>query len=62
MDDRNTWNALSRETKAIILGLQPPPQSAQPYRKPFTKNRSSMLHEISAFDLLNSVQETEQND
>jgi hypothetical protein len=56
-DNRNTWNALSRETKAIILGLQPATNPTPQYRNPFVKDRSSMLHEISAYDLLNSISE-----
>jgi hypothetical protein len=57
-EDRNTWNSLSRETKAIILGLQPTGNPVPQYHKPFIKDRSSMLHEISAYDLLSSMSET----
>ena len=43
---------ISRETKALILGLKP---SLEPSIK---RNRRSMLHDISAFEFINNIDDT----
>ena len=43
---------ISRETKALILGLKP---SLEPSIK---RNRRSMLHDVSAFEFINNIDDT----
>jgi hypothetical protein len=51
------WMKLSRETKALILGLKAPP--VPPRRMPHApNNRKSMLHNISAFEFLNNIDDS----
>ena len=42
-EDRRAWNSISKETKAIILGIHSP-------TNPTTPPRRSMLHDMSALD------------
>ena len=56
-DDRLMWMKLSRETKALILGLKTP--SVPPRRVPHGRdNMKSMLHNISAFEFLNNINDS----
>ena len=51
------WMKLSRETKALILGLKTP--SVPPRRVPNGRdNRKSMLHNISTFEFLNNIDDS----
>ena len=54
-DERKTWNSLSREAKAIILGINSKPTKSPPPRQ-------SMLHDMSAVDFLSLLQETSSHD
>ena len=56
-DDRLVWMKLSRETKALILGLKPP---LVPSNKTYhgRGTRTSMLHNISTFEFLNNIDES----
>ena len=50
-EDRLAWNSISKETKAIILGIHSPPPTATPPRR-------SMLHDMSALDFFQNLHET----
>ena len=47
---------LSRESKALIFGLKPPPNTNN------TDTRKSMFHNLSAFDFINKIDDTYPND
>ena len=50
--DRLTWIKLSRETKALKLGIKPPPETNN------KGNRKSMLHDISTFEFITNIDDT----
>ena len=49
-EERNIWNSLSRDAKAIILGISSPSPSRLPQRR-------TMMHDVSAMDLISYLQE-----
>jgi hypothetical protein len=56
-DDRLMWMKLSRETKALILGLKNPPVPPRRVHNA-PSNRKSMIHNISAFEFLNNIDDS----
>ena len=54
VDQRNIWNTLSQDAKATILGLSPKTNNTAP--------RRSMLHDMSAIDLISCIQENQQQE
>ena len=56
-DDRLMWMELSRETKALVLGLKSPP--APNNKAPSSRgNMKSMLHAITVLEFINNIDES----
>ena len=54
-NDRLMWIKLSRETKALIIGLKFPPEPS------IKSNRKIMLHDIPAFELIINIDDSYPN-